>query len=155
MKYDKNVFCFGQDKVLHVIEWGWRKKELEMVRAHRGRSMEVCWNKCYKSSKEGETMEDQNNQENRLRIIAFWRLDEDLYFVCKRQLDLRQAERYGKAFWTREMEWITAQRPGYTGILPFLVKTCPSLTSVHVSALFFWSISHNELCEKNPYQEFA
>lgn len=34
-----------------------------------------------KSSKEGEITDGQSNQKNHLRIIAFWRLDEDLYFV--------------------------------------------------------------------------
>lgn len=65
---------------------------------------------------------------------------------------VRQAERYGKAFSTREMKSIMAWRPEYTGILPFLVKAV-SLFNLYVCFInfFSWSISHNELCEKKVF----
>lgn len=50
---------------------------------------------------------------------------------------VRQAERYGKAFSTREMKSIMAWRPEYTGILPFLVKAV-SLFNLYVCFINFF-----------------
>lgn len=94
----------------------------------------------FQSSQEGEIPQCLNGQENHLKIAAFW-VAWGSIFCLKRQILDRQ--KYGKAFSTREMKWIMAQRPEYTGILPFLVKAL-SLFNLYVCFInfFSWSISH-------------
>lgn len=67
-----------------MTEWGGggKRKGSEMMKAHKGRNAERGpLKKCYRSSKEGEITEGQDRKENHLRIVAFWKLYEDLYFV--------------------------------------------------------------------------
>lgn len=60
---------------------GWRKKELKRCRGGTTGEGEQG-DRLLKEvgSKEGEITKGQNIQENHLRIVALWRLDEDLYF---------------------------------------------------------------------------
>lgn len=56
----------------------------------------------FRSSQEGEIPQCLNGQENHLKIAAFGGCMR--IYILFEKTDLRQAERYGKAFSTREMK---------------------------------------------------
>lgn len=112
---------------------GWGKKE---VGDGEGEQRRGLLKEGYKSSKEGEITRVRTVR----KVVSAWSVLEVRWgsiFCLKGQLDLRQAERCGKAFSTRKMKWIMAQRPEYTGILPFLVKAV-SLFNLCTSHHFFF-----------------